>query len=184
MKHFPGALSDDKVEETFNSFSVKFNTPFVFLDPSGEELFSVAQEGADQPHTAASLQHTKVPAVLDRYLCDVIGSLAVPHDLPGDREIAASAVFCLETVLRLEADLEDLSSEIVRLYEELTITYSLSRKLGNEMDVDTICRQQMPGKSWKNPPEDGSTPKSSRYSDVCCMKAKSYRTDGMKQAVF
>jgi hypothetical protein len=140
MKHFPGAFSDDKVEETFNSFSVKFNTPFVFLDPSGEEMFSVSPEGTGQPNTAGSFQYSEVPAVPVRYLGDVIGSLAVPRELPRDREIAASAAYCLEIVLRLEADLEDLSSEIVRLYEELALTYSLSRKLGSEMDVETICQ--------------------------------------------
>jgi putative nucleotidyltransferase with HDIG domain len=141
MKSPPGTLCGEKLEETLKTISVKFNTPFVFLDTSGEVLVSVATEGACSGCMAGSFRSMEAFAVPVRHLTDVIGSLAVPRDFPRDREIAAAAAYCLETVLRLEAEIEDLSSEIVRLYEELALTYSLSSKLGSEMDVDTICRR-------------------------------------------
>jgi putative nucleotidyltransferase with HDIG domain len=141
MNNSACAVDGEKVKETLKTLSVKFNTPFVFLNTSGKELFSVAPETAGSACPAGCCQGAETFTIPVRYLTDIIGSLAVPRDLPRDREIAAAAAYCLETVLRLEAEIEDLSSEIVRLYEELALTYSLSSKLGSEMDVDTICRR-------------------------------------------
>ncbi len=136
-------LVGEKVAETLKALSIKFNTPLVFLDTSGEILYSVAPDDARDDSPAETLQSTDLCAVPVRHLTGVIGSLAVPRDLPRDREIAAAGAYCLETILGLEAEIEDLSSEIVRLYEELALSYSLSSKLGSEMDVDTICRRML-----------------------------------------
>ncbi len=141
MKNSADAVNAEKVEKALKTLSDKFNTPFVFLGTSGRELFRVAPEPADSTCPGGCCQSTEAFTVPVRYLTDVIGSLAVLRDMPRDREIATAAAYCLETVLRLEAEIDDLSSEIVRLYEELTMTYSLSSKLGSEMDVDTICRR-------------------------------------------
>ncbi len=74
-----------------------------------------------------------------RFMSSVMAQLVV--EAPRESTMAAAAAYCLETTLRLEAEIADLSGELVRVYEELSQMYSLTSKLGSEMDVDTICRQ-------------------------------------------
>jgi putative nucleotidyltransferase with HDIG domain len=66
-----------------------------------------------------------------------VGSLSAPETAGN----LGAAAFCLENTLRLEAENIDLTAEVVRVYEEQALIYSLSSKLGSEMEVDSICRQ-------------------------------------------
>ena len=46
----------------------------------------------------------------------------------------------LEDIIGYRYELDNLSSEIVRNYEELSLLYDLSVRLGSQPDLDTICR--------------------------------------------
>jgi len=47
----------------------------------------------------------------------------------------------LETSLKLEAEIQDMASEIVHVYDELSTIYSLSRRLGSAIDIDELCQR-------------------------------------------
>jgi putative nucleotidyltransferase with HDIG domain len=68
------------------------------------------------------------------------GCLAVCLPEDGSRGLAAGIGRALESSLALEAEIENLSSEIVGLYEKLSLIHTVSGRLGSEMDMDTICR--------------------------------------------
>ncbi len=131
----------EKLEEMLNTLSRKLDVPLAFLDVHGTVLLSV---GADSTATACCTgpwHQTETSTIPIQFMTDLIGSLVVPSKLPNDLDIASVTAYCLENFLKLETEIEDLSSEIVRVYEELSLLYSLSNKLGSEMDVHTICRR-------------------------------------------
>lgn len=73
-----------------------------------------------------------------RFMHDPIGFLVVEGGSPA---VATAAAYFLESMIKSEAEIADLSGEVVRVYEEFSQMYSLTNKLGSEMDVDTICRR-------------------------------------------
>ncbi len=128
----------EKLEEILKTLSGKLNLPLSFTDTDNAVLFSVGQEFTD---SAASPDCSETVSIQVRFMDDVIGNLVVPSSSCDNMQIASAAAYCLEGFLKYETEIEDLSSEVVRVYEELSLLYSLSSKLGSEMDVDTICRR-------------------------------------------
>ncbi len=125
----------EKLEEILKTLSVKLEAPLSFLDTDNVVLYSAGPEAAPSPKPAGP-ETAPVPI---RVMNDIIGNLVVASGAEKDRQISLLAAYCLESFLEYETEIEDLSSEVVRVYDELSLLYSFSSKLGSEMDVDTIC---------------------------------------------
>jgi len=134
-------VAGEKLELIVKTLSGKFNVPLAFLDINDKVLFNINAESTHPANCTQSLRQTASRTVPIRFMTDVIGKLAVPATFQKDEQVASAIAYCLENFLKFETEIEDLSSEIVRVYEELSLMYSLSSKLGSEMDVDAICRR-------------------------------------------
>ncbi|HEX8960911.1 MAG TPA: HD domain-containing phosphohydrolase [Geobacteraceae bacterium] len=143
MQRVLQAVSQEKVSEILSEISRRFGLQLVIVDGEGRRLLSAAADGGVPSSSDAepSQQRKGAMAIPFHFNGDMVGSLAAdPQSLIGSDSLQAAA-FCLENSLRQEAENLDLSAEIVRLYEEQALIYSLSSKLGSEMDVDSICQK-------------------------------------------
>jgi putative nucleotidyltransferase with HDIG domain len=133
----------EKLEEMIGSLSLRFDFPLVLMDMEGEALASAGTPcaGLDCLDGVCCPAGTLLADMPVRHRGERLGTLAacIPVGEPA-KELEAAA-YCLEQFFNLETEIDDLSSEVVRVYDELSIIYSLSNKLGSEMDVDTICRR-------------------------------------------
>ncbi|HZV82940.1 MAG TPA: hypothetical protein VFF53_12310, partial [Geobacteraceae bacterium] len=132
-------FSRDRIEEAINELSGKMGLSLVFIDregnifPGGDEAYA-----QDDKHSLNGMFRLQRPVYVNR---EIVGTLACNVGVEQGEALLNAAVICLETSFRLEKEIEDLSSEIVRVYEELSLIYSLSIKLGSELDINTICQQ-------------------------------------------
>ena len=141
MKTSSATPCKEKLEDVLKTVSNQFGLPLLFLDTNNSVFFSSDKRGAlPDPNDGASPE-TETVSIPILFMNDMIGSLVVPAASEKDRQISAAAAYCVERFLKFETEIEDLTSEIVRVYDELSILYSFSSKLGSEMDVDTICRR-------------------------------------------
>ena len=134
MERVTSILKQEKIAEILNEVSRHFHLPLVIMDMKGELfLNAVGDSGTPPIPVQEQIGHSKCPLC---YNGETIGTINAPTSLANMEAIA----FCIENSLRLETENLDLSAEVVRLYEEQALIYSLSRKLGNEMEVESICR--------------------------------------------
>jgi putative nucleotidyltransferase with HDIG domain len=129
--------------DILGELSSKFKVHLIFLDTQGNLLFNIGTESTESATDSDFLRRqgimqAKVPI---HFLADEIGSLVVCSPLHNNDEVASVIAFCLENFLKFETEIEDLSSEVVRVYEELSLLYSITNRLGSEMDVDSICQR-------------------------------------------
>ena len=125
----------DKVAEIMEEMSRRLRFPLAIVDRDGGVLLKADGGGSHSAVHSLSAQETGIHPLY--FNDEQVGSLSAPVSA-GQLEAAA---FCLENSLRLEAENIDLTAEIVRVYEEQALVYSLSSKLGGEIEVDGICRQ-------------------------------------------
>ena len=132
-------FSRGSIEKVITELSGKMRLPLVFTDTEGN-----VYRGGDEPRgqgvsrPGGETLALRAPVYVNR---EMVGTLACNRAGEHGEALLNAAVVCLETSFRLESDIEDLSSEVVRVYEELSLIYSLSSKLGSELDINTICRQ-------------------------------------------
>ncbi|HEY6874532.1 MAG TPA: HD domain-containing phosphohydrolase [Geobacteraceae bacterium] len=143
MQRILQAVSRKKVSEILDEISRRFGLPLVMMDRDGQPVLSVAADGGvtPPPSLEPSLPQKGASAFPIYFNGDLAGSLAAGPATPDGTDSLQAAAFCLENSLRLEAENLDLSAEVVRLYEEQSLIYALSSKLGSEMDVDSICQK-------------------------------------------
>jgi putative nucleotidyltransferase with HDIG domain len=131
----------EKVLAILKELFRKFKHPLIFLDSHGNVLFGV---GTDC-HTAVSPPGSNHRSITEggpipiHFMGDKIGSLVVCFPQQDKAGLASVLAYCLENFLKSETEIDDLSAEVVRLYEDLSLLYSISNKLGTEMDVDMLC---------------------------------------------
>ena len=131
----------EKIGEILINLSRKFKLRLIFLDTNGNVIFNIGS-GSVEPVSGSDLTqqkditHHKFPMHI---LTNEIGTLVVCTSSHQNEDIAVAVSYCMENFLKFETEIEDLSSEVVRVYEELSLLYSITNKLGSEMDVDTVC---------------------------------------------
>lgn len=120
--------------EILDEISRRLRLPLAVMDGEGRPLLSAGDasfcSAGQRPHYPAASTHPLY------YNGDLVGSIATP----ASAEMLEAAAFCVESSLRLEAENIDLTEEVVRLYEEQALIYSLSGKMASEMEVDSICK--------------------------------------------
>ncbi|MRR06144.1 MAG: HD domain-containing protein [Deltaproteobacteria bacterium] len=136
-------LTKEKFRAAMVEMYRRFGLPLVFFDIHGKELSSVGmdcdgRERASKSEPSPGEGDGSYPV---HFMNDVIGNLVVRASAQESRGIAPILAYCLENTLKLEAEITDLSSEVVRVYEEISLLFAISNKLGCEMDVATICHR-------------------------------------------
>lgn len=136
-------LTKEKFRAALEDLYRRFGLPLVFLDIHDKELFSVGMDGDERLHASESGfppegDDGRYPV---HFMSDVIGNLVVRAPAQEGRAAGPVLAYCLESTLKLETEIADLSSEVVRVYEEISNLYTISNKLGCEMDVGTICHR-------------------------------------------
>jgi putative nucleotidyltransferase with HDIG domain len=128
-------IKREKMAEILDEISRRLRLPLAVMDGEGRPLLSVGDASFCSsdlcPPGSAASTHPLY------YNGDLVGSLATS----ASAEKLEAAAFCVENSLRLEAENIDLTAEVVRVYEEQALIYSLSSKIASEMEVDIICKQ-------------------------------------------
>ncbi len=135
-------ISRRKIEEVLASLSKGFGAPLSILDGQGKVLMSAGNVCRDRESFAIlAMRNGKVHYSEPLFFKErEVGSLEVCLDPEKGKEIAMGIACSLESFLSLEGEIVNLSSEIVRVYDELSLIQKLSGMLGNEMDTEKICR--------------------------------------------
>lgn len=138
MENVLRILKGEKFAEMVNEISRRFRLPFVIRGYAGGPLqgrFVEAggREGSAQARTSPRAGAREHPIL---YNGERIASIIAATTAENMEAVA----FCIENSVRLEAENLDLSAEVVRIYEEQALIYSLSRTLGSELEVESICR--------------------------------------------
>jgi len=135
-------ISRRKIEEALNSLSAGFGVPLLILDSQGQALMGTGPKFPDRKSFAAAAgRNGKVLCSEPLFFREKkVGTLEMCLNSGSDTEVAQGIARSLESFLSLEGEMVNLSSEIVRIYEELSLIQKISGMLGNEMDSERICR--------------------------------------------
>lgn len=126
------------IEKNLTELSEKIKIPLVFTDLDGKRI--IGSVASDDPVEQAMDEMTfckQVPVIVDGQLIGNISSSATTENL---ESLLYSAAYCIENSFRLEDEIDDLSAEIVNVYQELSLIYSLFNKLGGDLDINSICK--------------------------------------------
>jgi putative nucleotidyltransferase with HDIG domain len=127
------------IEKILTGLSEKIKISLVFTDLDGKRIMStVALDDPVEPARDEMTSCRKVPVIANGQLIGNISSSTTTENL---ESLLYSAAYCIENSFRLEDEIEDLSAEIVNVYQELSLIYSLSNKLGGDLDISSICQQ-------------------------------------------
>lgn len=142
MKEILKRFSRRKIEEVLGQLSTGFGVSLALVDAGGSPVVirgatCSAMECLNGSECRAGRSKGSEPV---HFKGACVGSIVVCSLPETVGHITPGIARCLENMLRLEEEMEDLSSEIVRGYEELSLISTISAKLGCEMDVDTVCR--------------------------------------------
>jgi len=142
MEEMLRTISRRKIQEAMDRLADGFGGALLLLDSGGKPVLGSGPGCADIDCPTSSPCRNGKTIAIEPIHSDgrVIGNLAVCLSPGCGREVASGIVRALESLLELEEEIEDLSSEVVRVYEELSLIRVISGRLGSEMDVDTICR--------------------------------------------
>lgn len=135
-------LSRRKVREAMERLSAGFGVSLVLLDQEGKAVLWAGHDcvGPDcQPSRPCRRGRSVTVEPLTAGV-DFVGTLAVCLEPDRGPSVTAGIARCLESFLAFEDEIEDLSSEVVRVYDELSLIRTITERLGSEMDVDAICR--------------------------------------------
>lgn len=128
----------NSIEKNLIDISAKINFSLIFTDLDGNRIMSSAAADQSLEETMKELTRNQVPVIVSG---ELIGNISSCAKIEGLESLLVMAAYCIENSLRLEDEIEDLSAEIVRVYEELALIYSLSSKLGSDLDINSICQQ-------------------------------------------
>ncbi|HEY6838442.1 MAG TPA: HD domain-containing phosphohydrolase [Geobacteraceae bacterium] len=133
-------ISREKAEEVLTDIAGRLDVPLLVTDCDGRPLLTTGDKArafTGDNHSASNILARGAPLRLNG---EVIGSLVPGPGGESKREALTAAAYCIENFLVHEMEVLDLSAEVVRVYEEQALIYSLTSKLGTEMDVESICR--------------------------------------------
>lgn len=132
-------LRTHSIEKILIGLSEKIKIPLVFTDLDGKRIFGpgASVDPVEQANEEMTLYQT-VPVLANG---QQIGTISSPLTTENLESFLYSAAFCIENSCQLEDEIEDLSAEIVNVYQELSLIYSLTSKLGGDLDISSICQQ-------------------------------------------
>lgn len=127
------------MEKILTDLAIKAGHPLLFVD-SEENRFMSAGASLDLSEGVAVdiASFSKAPVFVDGELA---GNICILAKVENPEPLLNMAAYCIENSFRHEEEIDDLSAEIVNLYQELSLIYSLSSKLGSELDIRAISDQ-------------------------------------------
>jgi len=128
----------NSIDKNLGDIAQKINLPLIFTDLDGNRVMGSTTLDNLPEVTVAEMSRSQVPVMVNG---EVIGNISALKEIENLDSLLKMAAFSIENSLRLEDEIEDLSAEIVRVYEELSLIYSLSSKLGSDLDINSICQQ-------------------------------------------
>ena len=128
----------NSIEKNLGDISQRINLPLIFTDLDGNRVMSSITAENLLDVTVEQMPNSQIPVMING---EVIGTISAFTKIDNLDSLLKMAAFCIESSLRFEYEIEDLSAEIVRVYEELSLIYSLSSKLGSDLDINSICQQ-------------------------------------------
>jgi putative nucleotidyltransferase with HDIG domain len=142
MKEILKRFSRRKIEELLGQLSAGFGVSLALVDSLGNPVVIHGTTCSDMECLNRSECRSGRSAGSEpvHFMGQRVGSIVVCSSPETFDRIIPGIARCLENLLKLEGDIEDLSSEVVHGYEELSLISALSARLGSEMDVDTLCR--------------------------------------------
>ncbi len=120
----------DKVKKILGGYSEVFNIPLYLFNRNKELIFKF-------PDDAYQEEMNMNPIHLRDSL---LGYIAVPSI---DKEAEKHLLFVNQNfseMVEMGYEIDSLSGEVARNYEELTLLWKLSSRLGSELNADKICR--------------------------------------------
>ncbi len=136
MENVLRIIKGEKFAEIVNEVSRRFRLPLVIsggMDGPFRGVVVEAGRGGGPGQTSPQGSGRDHPILYNGEKIATVTAATTGENLE-------AVAFCIENSLKLEAENLDLSAEVVRIYEEQSIIYSLSRKLGSELEVASICR--------------------------------------------
>lgn len=141
MKSLILTLNLEKVTEHLNSIASSLQIPLLLYDDQTELLL---QHGINCPlgcRTASGCLQGRhldqIPLVTADKSPIFLATCSTRDENSAERLAAAASL--LEKMLTLEYEIADLSTEVVRLYEEQNFIYNLTTRLGTDMDLENLC---------------------------------------------
>ncbi len=124
------------------SLSTGFEAPLLILDNQEKVLMSAGTNCRDRKSFNSSICGDGKMLFSEplHFKEKRVGTLVMCLESGNGKEVAPGIARSLESFLGLEGEIVNLSSEIVRVYEELSLIQKISGMLGNEMDIERICR--------------------------------------------
>lgn len=132
------SLSRCTIEKILTDLTGKTGLPLVFIDSEGHRIMGAGASDLSQETAEKISSFSKTPVIVNGELA---GNIFTSARVENQEPLLNMAAYCIENSFRLEEEIEDLSAEIVNLYQELSLIYSLSSKLGSELDIRAICEQ-------------------------------------------
>lgn len=131
-------------EDSLQQLSQKLRLPLYLFTVDGHLAAYGSGKTEIQPPAPLSItgfSSVSAQSVQLFFMGELIGILYSPESGEHVEVLLSAAAHNLESAFRFETEIEDMSSEIVHVYDELSTIYSLSRKLGSEMETDEICQR-------------------------------------------
>lgn len=122
-------ITANKLKKLFQQYSEAFNITVLFFDKNKELLFGF-------PENDLQAEITMKPLNLRDSL---FGYVAVPLKDEKSESCLSFIAQNLSEMIELGNDIESLSGEVAKNYEELSILWRLSSRLGAGLNVEKIC---------------------------------------------
>ncbi|HOP39604.1 MAG TPA: HD domain-containing protein [Geobacteraceae bacterium] len=136
-------VSRRKVEEIIECLSTGFGGSLLVADRRGMVLMTAGTDCEDRDSFRSMARGREGTMFFSEplyFMDERIGVIDICLGPGKGADVARGIARSLESFLGLEGEIENLSSEIVRVYDELSLIHRVSGMLGNEMDVERICR--------------------------------------------
>ena len=129
MSQIFNIISADRLRKILGQYSEAFHTTIYLLD-SNKKLLLTYPDDSNQQEIIMKPVHLRD---------SLLGYIAIPLT---DKEAETHLSFAeqnLSEMIEMGYELDSLSGEVVRNYEELSLLWSLSSRLGSELNFDKIC---------------------------------------------
>lgn len=121
-------IEERRLRELLKDYSEAFKSPFILTDGDKNVVLKYPE---DTQYTELKMQPVNIRDML-------MGYLAVPHDSAISEPRLNFAAKNLIVILDIGYEVENLSGEVARNYEELTLLWRLSSRLGG-LNIDDVC---------------------------------------------
>lgn len=122
-------ISTNKLKKLFRQYSEAFNVTVMLLDENKQVLLKF-------PDDAPQAELTMRPLNLRDSL---LGYVAMPLTYKASETYLDFIEKNLSEMIEMSYEMESLSGEVARVYEEISLLWRLSSKLGADLNVDKIC---------------------------------------------